>query len=401
MRSFENSYIRFLVRWGRNFASRLVGSFLRTSKSDGRKYLLLVRLDGIGDYILFRNFIKMIFDSTSFAEHPIVLVGNEAWKDLAESLDARYVAQFVWISRKEFSDNPIYRYKKLKEITSRRYAVAIQSTFSREFLFGDDVIRLVHADKKIGSQGDLDNITAFEKKISDQYYTQLIPVRAGVVFEFDRNREFFESVLRTRVELKRPVIEDSRHFNDLSLPHRYAVLYIGAGFESKKWAISNFVHVANYIRDRYEIPIVLCGGSTEMVDGELFEKEFQGEIYNIVGKVSLVKLIALIAESTLLVSNESNPPHMAVALGTPFVCVSNGNHLGRFSPYPKGISDKGYYVYPPEIADSSLSWTELIDKFGYGSSLNINTINPETVERAINDVLPCVFSDQYPPVSAS
>ncbi len=44
--------------------------------------LLIVRLDAIGDYILFRNFLKVIRNSEKFNNYTITLCGNTLWKDI-------------------------------------------------------------------------------------------------------------------------------------------------------------------------------------------------------------------------------------------------------------------------------------------------------------------------------
>ena len=50
--------------------------------------LLLIRLDSIGDYVLFRNFIRELKTSEKYKNHHITLLGNASWKAVAEKLDA-------------------------------------------------------------------------------------------------------------------------------------------------------------------------------------------------------------------------------------------------------------------------------------------------------------------------
>ncbi len=49
--------------------------------------LLLIKLDSIGDYILFRNFLSFIRKNHKFSNHRITLIGNIIWKDLSETFD--------------------------------------------------------------------------------------------------------------------------------------------------------------------------------------------------------------------------------------------------------------------------------------------------------------------------
>ena len=50
--------------------------------------LLLIRIDAIGDYILFRNYIEVLKNSAKYKDYKITLVGNIAWKSIAEELDS-------------------------------------------------------------------------------------------------------------------------------------------------------------------------------------------------------------------------------------------------------------------------------------------------------------------------
>src|ERR1700749_49017 len=72
----------------------------RTSRnvSIDNKTLLIIKNDLIGDYILFRNFLPYIKQSTKYQDHKIILIGNIAWKNIAETLDAEYYDEMIWVS---------------------------------------------------------------------------------------------------------------------------------------------------------------------------------------------------------------------------------------------------------------------------------------------------------------
>ena len=59
------------------------------------KRIVLFRHDGIGDYVLFRNFIEVFKKSLKFVDYKITLLGNSAWKDLAEFLDKDFIDEFI------------------------------------------------------------------------------------------------------------------------------------------------------------------------------------------------------------------------------------------------------------------------------------------------------------------
>jgi ADP-heptose:LPS heptosyltransferase len=95
----------------------------------------------------------------------------------------------------------------------------------------------------------------------------------------------------------------------------------------------------------------------------------------------------LISVAEILVSNEASAVHFAACVSTPFVCISNGNHFGRFNPYPKEMEISGKYIYPAEI-EKNLDDKELLEKeFRFDSNLDINTITTEKVIKVLSEFL--------------
>ena len=150
----------------------------------------------------------MLKKSRKYKGYKITLLGNNSWKDLSEELDIEYVDEFIWLDRNKYNKDFFYRYKKLKEVVSKGYEVVLSPMYSREFFVGDTIVNLVHADKKIGSSGDISNIRIWQKKISDKYYSNLISAKTGTMFEFNRNKEFFENLLNVKLDIVKPNISN-------------------------------------------------------------------------------------------------------------------------------------------------------------------------------------------------
>jgi len=345
--------------------------------------ILLVRIDSIGDYVLFRNFIKILKDK--YPNYSITFVGNEVYKDLAEFLDKKYINEFIWINRKKFEKNFFYRVKKLKEILNKGYEVVINPTYSRNFYADDAIVRAVFSKEKIGSIGDLTNLKSWQKFLSDKYYTKLIFAKDDVLFEFYRNKEFFENLFEERFSIKKPQI--NINFNSNFNYDNYAVLFIGASARFRKWDIKNFVKVGEFLSKK-GYNIIICGGNSDIEDAKKF-KEYSNYTYiDLVGKTSLIDFVSLLSKASILVSNETSAPHIAVALNlNKIFVISNGNHFGRFTPYPKEISLGYYPIYPLEIEKNMNNYELLVNKYGKGSNLDINSIDYKRVIEIINKVI--------------
>ncbi len=350
------------------------------------KTLLFLRLDAIGDYILFRNFIEILRNSSKYKDYKITLVGNIAWKDLAENLDRDLIDEFVWIDMRKFHKDLIYRYKKLKEITEKGYEVLIHPTYSRT-LDADFIVKAINAKEKIGSIGDLSNIKAWQKRITDRWYTKLLPAKKEIMFEFYRNKEFFENLLEQRIKIKKPYMKIASSNLNIKLPEKYVLLFIGAGAVFRKWPIEKYISVGEYIFNKYSLQIVLGGGTLDVEDSHKFEALSKYPVINLVGKTKLIDLVEIINKAKFIISNETSVPHIAVALDVPVIVISNGNHFGRFTPYPSEITDKYYVVYPAEIENRLRDFEQLVDLYGMGSKLDISQIKVEKVLEYIDLII--------------
>ena len=80
-----------------------INTRINRSKEIKPKSLLLIRLDAIGDYVLFRNYIEILKKSEKYKDFNITLLGNSAWKSLSEELDGEYIDKFIWLDRYKFN----------------------------------------------------------------------------------------------------------------------------------------------------------------------------------------------------------------------------------------------------------------------------------------------------------
>lgn len=106
------SKLKTLIKIHYLFCYRLF--FIKSSKEIKPKSLLLIRLDAIGDYVLFRNFIEVLKKSEKYKDYSITLLGNIAWKNLQEELDGEFIDNFIWLDRDRFNKDFLYRYQKLQ-----------------------------------------------------------------------------------------------------------------------------------------------------------------------------------------------------------------------------------------------------------------------------------------------
>jgi ADP-heptose:LPS heptosyltransferase len=338
------------------------------------KTLLLIRLDAIGDYILFRNFIEVIRKSEKYKGYKITLCGNMIWKELAENLDSKFIDEFIWIDRKKFSSSILYKYNVLSKIYELGFETAIESTYTREILFGDSIIKISCAKNKIGTSGAPVSYSKWKRNLlTDRYFTKLVPIPEENLFEFDVNTRFFKSILAGDFEISKPFITKSNLPAVDNISKHYIVLFPGSNEKNKMWSSKNFKTVSEFILKHYSFDIILSGSKAEKY---LFEQialnEFKQRFVDYFG-CSLIELAKLISDAKLLISNDTSSVHFAAAVDTPFICIASGLYYGRFNPYPKHIFDKAHYIFPQDFIPGK--WTSM-DK-----------ISPQALNSIIENIL--------------
>jgi len=290
-----------------------------------------VRLDAIGDFILWieaARAMRIIYPHDKFK---ITLVGNETWGELAQKLSI--ADHYIFINREKFRRNLLYRYNALKQIRMQGFSIAIQPIFSRRLEIGDSIIRVSGANECIGPVGDLSNMTVKEKQQSDAWYTRLIPNDNHISIEIERNAAFIKKLGVTDFSVKPPELNYTGSLpSDFHLTDYY-ILFVGAGWSGRKWPTQNFVKLSRRIYEMTGWTGVICGDRNEVSIGTTLTQDAGVPMQNWAGRTSLPELVGIINGGNCFIGNESSGIHISSAVSTPSVCILGGGHYGKFLPY--------------------------------------------------------------------
>ncbi|MDW6002165.1 glycosyltransferase family 9 protein [Vibrio mangrovi] len=356
---------------------------VNNSPSSDNPVLVILKPDAMGDYVLFRNFIYCL----NTCGYKIVLIGNDSWEEFLRTYDAIYIDTFFPLNRNKFIKNFIYRTKQLSQFGMlKNVEKVLYPCYSRESYVLEDIVKVIPASCKITWFGDTSNQSNKCRENSKSLYTDLYQDDGDIIFEFERNRQFFSRFIGRDLSHIEPSLSITSE-KSLSLPERYAFIFLGASASFRQWPVEKYAEVAKHVHNVYGLSIVLGGPPSDLSIGNELENKLcnLGQCLNFVGKTSLIELVELIARSALLISNETAVPHIAVSLRHHNIfVVSNGNHYGRFTPYPYHICNRYFAIYPPELEEMS-DESERISAFGRGSQLNIRTISPQRVIREITE----------------
>lgn len=338
----------------------LIDAYVRISPHSGsrhkggKKQLLIVRLDTIGDFVLFLDTFKEYRKLYPADEWEITLLGNHAWADLAKNLP--YADRYWFVDCKKFYQSPFYRYRLLRAVREARFDTVIEPAFSRVYAIGDAVIRASGAAVRIGSAGELigsigslTNIHAWQKRISDRWYTDLIPASDRPLTELERNAKFMRGLGLCDFQSSAPIYPDNAlpklpRQSPLLTDAPYFVIFPGAGLLMKQWPAERFGKVAKTLYDQTHWTPIICGGlGEELVAERVISVAQELPWMNLSGKTSLGQLARILSGAKAFIGNDSGAVHLAAAVGCPTICIMGGGHFGRFFPY--GDLTKNRIVY--------------------------------------------------------
>ena len=112
---------------------------------------------------------------------------------------------------------------------------------------------------------------------------------------------------------------------------KLAVLAPGTIWETKQWRSDGFAEVARHLLQK-GFAVTLIGARRERAVCEEVARLAPG-VVNLAGETTLTELAALIRRSTISVTNDSGPMHLAVALDRPVVSIFGPTDPVWIGPY--------------------------------------------------------------------
>ncbi|QOY93379.1 glycosyltransferase family 9 protein [Massilia sp. UMI-21] len=99
----------------------------------------------------------------------------------------------------------------------------------------------------------------------------------------------------------------------------YLVLHAGASAASRRYPIRHWLVLIGMLGTRLGYPIILTGERGELASLRPLAETWVGPVHSLIGQLDLGELGALIRASSLLITGNTGPAHIAAALGTPLV----------------------------------------------------------------------------------
>ncbi len=139
-----------------------------------------------------------------------------------------------------------------------------------------------------------------------------------------------------------PSVKDKKVVDDLlssSGKSRMIAIAPGSVWFTKRWPEQQFVELVKLLHSSGDMVVTVGGKDDEFLCRRILEHAGPGKALNVAGRLSLLQSAELIRRCTALVSNDSAPMHLAVAMRTPVIAIF-GATIPEFGFAPVGIHDE-------------------------------------------------------------
>jgi len=311
---------------GCGIASRFKGS----SK---RRRVLVLRHDGLGDWLLWLDAARRIREALPPELFEISLLGSEGMAEINE------LCPFWDRSFARTSSSPVMR---LPNLLRKLLAVARADVLVNPVPNGcaAGIARFSFASERVCmdfSSVDFMGLSASERKWMLSLYTTHVPAKQGEHLIEIAGR-FADAICGSSAPRSLPelsfVPERKPPFEN------YLLVAPGSNGQRRRWESEKMAAVVDLALDRLGFDrAVFCGsqadcGAVAEILGFVKRKD---RVADLCGRTGMLELFGLVKHARAALCNDSGPGHLAASYGVPSACVLGGGHFGFYHPYPEAL----------------------------------------------------------------
>ncbi len=297
--------------------------------------ILIIRLSSIGDVLLTTPVIKMLRDN--YPQAQISYLVEDKAKDMVSHNP--YLNQVFVFNKSKFkrirqNEGFLAAFRfilpLIKRIKSENFDLVLDlhSVFrSSLFSFLANTPRRIGFKKQLSSIVYTDRLTVEPgEHVVDEYLKALIPLEIDPVVEEkdfsiatrEKDSDYVDRLLRKLgVDCSKKIIA----FN----PATSSI--------SKNWSEEKFAELGDQLNAKYDLQLLILGSAADQTKVEKIINKMKSRAFNLCGKTSLKELVEVIKRLDLLITGDTGPMHMAMAVKTPIIALFGPTSPNRFGPY--------------------------------------------------------------------
>jgi hypothetical protein len=352
---------------------RLIDALVAAMSTPRRRQgVLVLRMFGIGDALLFRAVVAAYAEALGVPLEALTVLGSTAWRPVAE-LYFRDV-KIELIDERRFARNPLYRLTIMLRLRRRGFATAICGMHYRQPHVVDSLMLASGAATRIVARPRAD--PRYDGMIAHYLpaMTRVVslpeqPDSAGVGgvgakaaapdaeparrrHEIDYQLAFLSAIAGRAISASLPRLGAPEGAAPLVAPgERFVLLNLGASYGLRRWPLEHHLEMARRLLAKGR-SVLFLGGPGERD----LEPAVRAAVASLPGGAGMGNAAAaaralvaidrldfaaaarLVAAASAVVSSDTGLGHLAILFGRPSVIVVGGGHFGSFVPYPPALA---------------------------------------------------------------
>lgn len=301
-----------------------------------RRGLLVVRMDGIGDMVLFRPALDAHAEAFGIERKDITVLGCDSWGPIAREIFEGY--RVVTLNEHAYARRPLYRFKINLLVRGLAPEVAVCDSYLRRALMADSLVWVSGAKRTVVSLPYINEPTRPEYTHYLSQVSEIVNTGVYPTHEVVRHFRFVSQVAGREIAPVPPRISWPERTPPIPEGAPYVVLNPGSNEPGRRWPFASYLEIGERLLEA-GYRVVFVGSRAEKPDEELLGRFSQKDgVIDLFGKTSLPELMDVMKHAAAMLTNDTGPAHLSIALGTPTLVVVGGGHFGSFVPYPAEVS---------------------------------------------------------------
>ena len=309
-----------------------------------RRGVLVIRMDGIGDMVLFRNTLDHYAEIFGVDNSEITVLGCTSWGSITDEVFKGYRVKVI--DEHAYARWPHYRLWVSLMVRLLAPAVTVCDSYMRRALMADSLAYMAGAPQTIVSLPYINEPTRTEFTYYISQTDRIINTGVYPTHEIVRHYRFISALAGRSIEPEPPRISWRDKEPPIETGKPYVILNPGSNEPGRRWPLNDYFQIADRLLEK-GYRVVLVGSMEEKSSAAIIDAyASKPDVIDMIGRTSLPELLDLMKHAACVLSNDTGPAHLSIALGAPTVVVVGGGHFGSFVPYPPEVTpDNARFVF--------------------------------------------------------